>query len=105
MGCTNTYPGAAAYARWSTHSQLLMFIEQGNLYNSINFNIPPETPGMAGDIAFMPAYQNTNRENSSACLTQVSCLPLPFRRQLEPARHLAGREQLPGQPCSRGPAT
>jgi len=32
--------GAAAYARWSVHSQLLLYIEQGNLYNSINFNIP-----------------------------------------------------------------
>src|SRR5258705_13228613 len=28
-GCTNTYPGAAAYARWSVHSQLLLYIEQG----------------------------------------------------------------------------
>ena len=36
-------------------SQLLAYIEQGNLFNSINFNLPPETPGMAGDVAFMPA--------------------------------------------------
>jgi prepilin-type N-terminal cleavage/methylation domain-containing protein/prepilin-type processing-associated H-X9-DG protein len=76
-GCTNTYAGAAAYARWSVHSQLLLFIEQGNLYNAINFNIPPETPGMAGDIAFMPAYQNTNRENSTGCLAQVSVFLCP----------------------------
>ena len=55
---TTAVPGAAAYARWSVLSQLLMFIEQGNLYNSINFNLPPETPGMAGAVAFMPAYQN-----------------------------------------------
>ncbi len=41
-------PLAAAYARWSALSQLLMFIEQGNLFNSINFSLPPETPGMAG---------------------------------------------------------
>ena len=76
-GCTNTYPGAAAYARWSVHSQLLIYIEQGNLYNGINFNIPPETPGMAGDVAFMPAYQNTNRENATASLTQVSTFLCP----------------------------
>src|SRR3954451_12315133 len=35
-------PGAAFYARWSTHSQLLMYIEQGNLFNSINFHLAPE---------------------------------------------------------------
>jgi prepilin-type N-terminal cleavage/methylation domain-containing protein/prepilin-type processing-associated H-X9-DG protein len=76
-GCTNSYPGAAAYARWSVHSQLLLYIEQGNLYNSINFNIPPETPGMAGDVAFMPAYQDTNRENATACVTQVNIFLCP----------------------------
>ncbi len=76
-GCTNTYPGAAAYARWSVHSQLLLYIEQGNVYNGINFNIPPETPGMAGDVAFMPAYQNTNRENATVSLTQVSTFLCP----------------------------
>ncbi|WP_165066421.1 DUF1559 domain-containing protein [Paludisphaera rhizosphaerae] len=76
-GCTNTYPGAAAYARWSVHSQILQYIEQGNLYNSINFNIPPETPGMAGDVAFMPAYQNTNRENATSSLSQVAVFLCP----------------------------
>ena len=74
-GCTNTYPNAATYARWSVHSQLLLFIEQGNLYNAINFNIPPSTPGMAGDIAFMPAY--TSPENSSLCVAQVSIFLCP----------------------------
>ena len=76
-GCTNTYPGSATYARWSVHSQLLLFIEQGNLYNAINFNIPPETPGMAGDVAFMPAYQNNNRENATASLAQVAAFLCP----------------------------
>jgi prepilin-type N-terminal cleavage/methylation domain-containing protein/prepilin-type processing-associated H-X9-DG protein len=76
-GCTNSYPGAAAYARWSVHSQLLLYIEQGNLYNTINFNIPPETPGMAGDVPFMPAYQNNNRENSTSCLSQVATFLCP----------------------------
>lgn len=75
--CTNTYPGAANYARWSVHSQLLMYIEQGNLYNSINFNIPPETPGMGGDVPFMPAYTNTNRENQTSCLSQVNTFLCP----------------------------
>src|ERR1700722_5501763 len=56
-------PGVAGYARWSSLSQLLLFIEQGNLFNSINFTFPPETPGMAGAVPFMPAYQNPNRQN------------------------------------------
>jgi prepilin-type N-terminal cleavage/methylation domain-containing protein len=74
---TTTLPTAAAYARWSAHSQLLMFIEQGNLFNSINFSLPPETPGMAGAGNFMPAYQDPNRENMTASLTQVAIFLCP----------------------------
>ncbi|WP_165230826.1 DUF1559 domain-containing protein [Aquisphaera insulae] len=70
-------PGAAAYARWSVHSQLLMYLEQGNLFNAINFSLPPETPGMAGDVPFMPPYQNPNRENQTCSLTQVSTFLCP----------------------------
>jgi prepilin-type N-terminal cleavage/methylation domain-containing protein/prepilin-type processing-associated H-X9-DG protein len=70
-------PGAAGYARWSGQSQLLLFIEQGNLFNSINFNLPPETPGMAGAVPFMPPYQNPNRENMTASLTQVATFLCP----------------------------
>jgi prepilin-type N-terminal cleavage/methylation domain-containing protein len=69
--------GAAGYARWSVLSQLLMFIEQGTLFNSINFNLPPETPGMAGAVPFMPPYQDPNRENMTACLTQVATFLCP----------------------------
>jgi prepilin-type N-terminal cleavage/methylation domain-containing protein/prepilin-type processing-associated H-X9-DG protein len=74
---TGIVPGAAGYARWSAHSQLLMFIEQGNLYNSINFNLPPETPGMAGAVPFMPPYQDPNRENMTASATQVATFLCP----------------------------
>ncbi len=70
-------PSAAAYARWSVHSQLLMFLEQGALFASINFSLPPETPGMAGDVAFMPPYQNPNRENMTASLAQVAAFLCP----------------------------
>jgi prepilin-type processing-associated H-X9-DG protein len=70
-------PAAAAYARWSTHSQLLMFIEQGNLFNSINFSLPPETPGMAGAVPFMPPYEDPNRENMTASQTQVAVFLCP----------------------------
>jgi prepilin-type N-terminal cleavage/methylation domain-containing protein/prepilin-type processing-associated H-X9-DG protein len=74
---TSSVPGAVGYARWSTHSQLLMYIEQGNLYNSINFNLPPETPGMAGAVPFMPAYENPQRQNETACLNQVATFLCP----------------------------
>jgi prepilin-type N-terminal cleavage/methylation domain-containing protein/prepilin-type processing-associated H-X9-DG protein len=70
-------PGTPVYARWSANSQLLMFLEQGTLFNSINFNLPPETPGMAGAVPFMPAYQNPNRENATACRTQVATFLCP----------------------------
>jgi len=70
-------PGTPVYARWSANSQLLMFIEQGNLFNSINFNLPPETPGMAGAVPFMPPYQDPNRENATASVTQVATFLCP----------------------------
>jgi prepilin-type N-terminal cleavage/methylation domain-containing protein/prepilin-type processing-associated H-X9-DG protein len=70
-------PGTPVYARWSAHSQLLMFLEQGNLFNSINFDLPPETPGMAGDVPFMPPYQNPDRANATSCRTQVATFLCP----------------------------
>jgi prepilin-type N-terminal cleavage/methylation domain-containing protein len=75
---TGIVPGAAGYARWSSQSQLLMFIEQGALFNSINFNLPPSTPGMeaAGSpTSFMPAYNQP--QNNTACLTQVATFLCP----------------------------
>src|SRR4051794_7949226 len=65
-------PNAAAYARWSVHSQLLIYLEQGNLYAALNFSLPPETPGMAGDVPFMPPFQNNGRENMTASRSQVA---------------------------------
>lgn len=70
-------PGTPVYARWSAHSQLLLYIEQGNLFNAINFNLPPETPGMAGDVPFMPAYQNPNRANATSSRMQVGTFLCP----------------------------
>ncbi len=60
------------FARWSPQRQLLKYIEQGSLFNSINFSLPPETPGMAGDVPFMPAYQNPGRENATASRIQIN---------------------------------
>jgi prepilin-type N-terminal cleavage/methylation domain-containing protein/prepilin-type processing-associated H-X9-DG protein len=70
-------PGTPVYARWSCNSQLLMFLEQGTLFNSIDFNLPPETPGMAGAVPFMPPYQNPNRENATSSRTQVATFLCP----------------------------
>ena len=72
-----SYPGSPVYARWSVHSQLLPYIEQGPLYNAIDFTKPPETPGMQGVLPFMPAYQNPNRENAAACRTKVRTFLCP----------------------------
>ena len=61
-----SYPGAPVYARWSQHAMLLPNLEQANLYQSIDFNAPPETPGMGGTINFMPAYVSPTGLNSVA---------------------------------------
>src|SRR5262245_40026095 len=64
-------PGIPVYPRWSSHSMILPELEYANLYNAINFSFPPETPGMGGVVAFMPAYQNPNRENAMQCRTPI----------------------------------
>jgi prepilin-type N-terminal cleavage/methylation domain-containing protein len=45
-GKSPAYAGVPIYARWSAQSQLLPFLEQGNIYNSLNFNSPPNTGDM-----------------------------------------------------------
>jgi prepilin-type N-terminal cleavage/methylation domain-containing protein/prepilin-type processing-associated H-X9-DG protein len=70
-------PGVPVYPRWSVHALLLPFVEQGNLYQSIDFNYPPETPGMGGVVHFMPAYENPNRQNAVACRTAVPLFLCP----------------------------
>jgi prepilin-type N-terminal cleavage/methylation domain-containing protein len=45
-GKSPPYAGAPIYARWSAHSQLLPYIEQGNLYNLLDFTHPPNTGDM-----------------------------------------------------------
>ncbi|HMF19333.1 MAG TPA: DUF1559 domain-containing protein [Gemmataceae bacterium] len=57
-------PPVVNYARWSVHSQILPYIEQDNLYQSLDFTFPPNTPGMAGPVVnFMPAYTNPGGQN------------------------------------------
>ena len=66
-----SYPSAPVYARWSQHALILPFIEQSALYNTIDFRFPPETPGMGGVVAFMPAYSNPSGVNAASCRTPV----------------------------------
>jgi prepilin-type N-terminal cleavage/methylation domain-containing protein len=62
---------APVYARWSQHAMLLPYLEQQNLYLSLDFRWPPATPGMAGVINFMPPYSNANGINNVGCTVQV----------------------------------
>ncbi|HEV3443672.1 MAG TPA: DUF1559 domain-containing protein, partial [Gemmataceae bacterium] len=64
---------------------LLPFIEQDNLYNSIDFTWPPETPGMGGVINFMPAWQNPARQNADACRSPVPTYLCPSDPAGQPA--------------------
>jgi prepilin-type N-terminal cleavage/methylation domain-containing protein/prepilin-type processing-associated H-X9-DG protein len=71
------YAGSAGYARWSVHSQLLPFVEQDNLYRQINFTFAPDTPGMAGVVAFMPPYVSPGGVNTVPCHTRVNIFLCP----------------------------
>jgi prepilin-type N-terminal cleavage/methylation domain-containing protein len=72
-----SYANAASYARWSVHSQILPYVEQGNLYKLLDFNFAPITPGMAGPVVnFMPAYTNPGGQNA-ACTLQVPIFLCP----------------------------
>ena len=75
-----SYTGAPVYARWSQHAMLLPYIEQSNLYNSINFSAPPETPGMGGVINFMPAYVSPTGTNAVASRAVVPMFFCPSDR-------------------------
>ncbi len=72
-----SYAGAPVYARWSIHSQLLPYLEQDPLYKSIDFTYPPDTPGMANVINFMPPYTNPGAINLTACQSKVELFLCP----------------------------
>jgi prepilin-type N-terminal cleavage/methylation domain-containing protein/prepilin-type processing-associated H-X9-DG protein len=61
-----SYPvaGTSNYARWSAHAMLLPYLEEQPLYDSISFVNPPDTPGMAGAVPFMPPYQSPGGINT-----------------------------------------
>jgi prepilin-type N-terminal cleavage/methylation domain-containing protein/prepilin-type processing-associated H-X9-DG protein len=80
-----SYAGSPVYARWSVHALILPYIEQDNLYKSLDFTFPPETPGMGGVIGFMPAYQNPGRQNAVPCRAAVSVFLCPSDPAPQPA--------------------
>ena len=65
------YAGSAAYARWSQHAMILPYIDQAPLYNTIDFNFAPGTPGMGGVVAFMPAFTSPSAANMAASQTVI----------------------------------
>lgn len=75
-----SYPGVPVYARWSQHAMILPYLDQSPLYNQLNFSFPPDTPGMGGVIAFMPAYTNPTGTNSAASRTVVPGFMCPSDR-------------------------
>jgi prepilin-type N-terminal cleavage/methylation domain-containing protein len=75
--------GAPVYARWSMHSMLLPYVEQGSLYDSINFLNPPDTPGMAGAVAFMPAYASPGGINTAQSQKVVPMFLCPSDSSVE----------------------
>jgi prepilin-type N-terminal cleavage/methylation domain-containing protein len=87
-------PGVPVYPRWSELALLLPFLEQGNLYNSIDFNYPPETPGMGGVVNFMPAYENPGRQNAIPCRTLVPLFLCPSDPAPEPTTWLGQNNYL-----------
>jgi prepilin-type N-terminal cleavage/methylation domain-containing protein/prepilin-type processing-associated H-X9-DG protein len=89
-------PNVPVYPRWSVHALILPYIEQGNLYRSIDFNYPPETPGMGGIINFMPAYQNPNRENAVPCRTVVTTFICPSDGKAAPPSDWPGQNNYLG---------
>jgi prepilin-type processing-associated H-X9-DG protein len=72
-----SYAGAPVYARWSMQAYILPFIEENPLTQSINWNFPPETPGMQGPINFMPAWQNPGRVNADQSRTHIALYLCP----------------------------
>jgi prepilin-type N-terminal cleavage/methylation domain-containing protein/prepilin-type processing-associated H-X9-DG protein len=69
---------APVSARWSTHSQILGYIEQSSLFNATNFNLPPEIPNMDSyNMGFMMAFQDPNRENSTVCRIAIAAFVCP----------------------------
>ncbi len=77
-GAGYAFLGAPAYPRWSAQAMILPYLEQAPLYNTLNFNNPPDTPGMAGAVpTFMPAYQSPGGINTIGSQTLIPAFLCP----------------------------
>jgi len=85
-----SYPGVAAYARWSAHALLLPFLELKPLADSLDYNFAPATPGMGGVVNFMPPFANVNGKNTVPAKTRISTFLCPSDGNSPP-------ESWPGQ--------
>ena len=78
------------YARWSSLAMLLPQIEQGTLFNAINFSLPPALPDMGMNMmgsVILPAFPVA--ENGTACQAQVATFvcPADYTTSNAPARN------------------
>lgn len=90
-------PGIPVYPRWSAQAMILPYLEQANVYSNMNFDFPPETPGMGGPVInFMPAYQNLGRVNADPCRTPLAVFLCPSDLQTTPSDSFSGGD-WPGQ--------
>ncbi len=72
-----SYAGVPVFARWSQHAMILPYIDQAPLYNTMDFNFPPSTPGMGGVVAFMPAFNSASAANAAASQTVIPAFMCP----------------------------
>ena len=93
-GASYGFLQAPVYARWSQHAMLLPYLDQGPLYNSLNFNLPPDTPGMAGVINFMPPYQSPGGVNTVGSQMKVPLFLCPS--DITPASSWEGQNNYVG---------
>jgi len=72
------YANAPWYGRWSPHAMVLTHVEQGAIFNAINFALPPATPAqgvnMMGD-AILPALSVP--QNTTAAATRIEAFACP----------------------------
>ncbi len=70
-------PNAPVYARWSAHSQILAYLEQKPLFDSINFAFAPDTPdlGVSGMGDMMPPYSSPSNATASHWMISAFICP------------------------------
>lgn len=70
-GKSPSYPSSGSWARWSTHSQILPFLEQDNLYKQLDFSLPPYVGQDSTNGCYNPPNANV------ACHTQLKVFHCP----------------------------